>query len=146
MKQWKVFAPNGLRVIVSTGPYVDTEFRQGDIITNADLAITYPTIFRYIGDPEEMMENKKGPQILTEVPKPRPFEPETDKPDQDKESSDDDDSDIVSFLKKEVDELNSDSLDEKYTKKQLELICADFNIETKKLTKGKIIENILAEA
>lgn len=148
MKQWRVFAPNGQRVIVSVGPYVDTEFRQGDIITNASLAEAYPTIFRYVGETKEKSMETKGPQILTEVPKARPFEPETDKPDQKAEKSDSDSDDeprsIVDFIKKEIGtELNLDVLDEKYTKKQLESICADFNIETKKLTKAKIMENIL---
>lgn len=143
MKQWRVYAPNGFRVIVNTGPYTDTEFKQGDLVDDPNLAVVYPTIFRPI---QEIVMENKGPQILTEVPKPRKFEPETDKPDQKTDKSDDDeeDSSIANFFKKEVgDELNIDVLDEKYTKKQLESICADFGIETKKLTKAKILDIIL---
>lgn len=150
MKEYITHAPNGNRVLVNTGPYIDTEFKHGQIITNESLAASYPTIFRFLRETkpagEKLMENK--PQILTEVPKPKAFRPETDKPEQTTKSSDDsdDDSRKASLIKKLADlgaEFTSDSIDENTTKKQLESLCLEFNIEMKKLTKGKIIENIL---
>jgi len=72
MSEWIVKAPNGDSVTVSIGLGEGT-FKHNSIVKKEGLAAAYPEFFIPLGEPVK--------QILTEVPKPVEFTPETDKPD-----------------------------------------------------------------
>ncbi len=103
---WVVRAPNKKEVYLNMGGYGDTYFKHRSEIHDPKWNKAFPNIFIQIV-PETIIEEEPiktktketivnpeqgKPQILTEVPEPKTFAPEKDKPKRTAEDSDEDDS------------------------------------------------------
>lgn len=103
IKEWRVVAPNGVRLSINMGGYGDAKFNHGQITNNAKAAEQFPQYFlpinseraieaapveesapapkptleeEMLNESKEESENEKKPQMLTEVPKPVEIKPE----------------------------------------------------------------------
>jgi len=161
-KTWQTYAPNGIRVFVSTGPYKDEEFKQGQIIEREGLANKYPRIFRPLFREQDFIEQpilvEKDDDRKTDSGKTEHNPSDTDGSTE-KESLSSGDGQTGSedgnrdsdgrqgqgqvTLKSLGMPEDAEELDDKYLKPELIAVAKKLGIEFKKGTKEDLIKKLL---